>query len=148
PMYSRSFTEFWNRWHITLSYWMRDYIYLPLSRALLRRNPSIWNIPNLIFPPLATMVASALWHGNRSNMLVWGGLHAIYLLVGRLISLGGPAPPLHRRAAWRQVAGPCIVFPLGMLAFVWFRMPSPVAFAFWRQLFSGTVGYLPDLRIL
>jgi D-alanyl-lipoteichoic acid acyltransferase DltB (MBOAT superfamily) len=77
PFGAASFTEFWNRWHISLSHWLRDYIYLPLSRALLRRNPSLWNVPNLILPSMVTMLASGLWHGDGLHMLVWGGLHGV-----------------------------------------------------------------------
>jgi len=60
PFFSRNFFEMWTRWHITLSFWLRDYIYMPLSRALLRRNLSSRNTLNLIIPPMAAMLISGL----------------------------------------------------------------------------------------
>ena len=148
PLFARSFTEFWTRWHITLSQWTRDYIYLPLSRALLRRNPGLWNVPNLILPPMITMLVSGLWHGARADMLLWGGAHGVFLTVERVLSLWRPAPPIHRRPIWRQVAGAVMVYVLATSAFSWFRMPSGAAFEFWRLVFRGEFGGAPDPRIL
>lgn len=75
PFFSTSFLDFWNRWHISLSNWLRDYIYLPVSRALLRRNPSGRYLPNLIIPPLVTMIVSGLWHGAALHFILWGLLN-------------------------------------------------------------------------
>jgi len=63
PFFSRNFTELWTRWHITLSSWLRDYIYFPLSRALVRRNPNATHFVTLFVPPMVTMLVSGLWHG-------------------------------------------------------------------------------------
>ncbi|MDH5507863.1 MAG: hypothetical protein OEZ02_11645, partial [Anaerolineae bacterium] len=60
PFFSQDFSDFWTRWHISLSQWLRDYVYMPVSRSLLRRNPSRTNKANLFVPPLATMLASGL----------------------------------------------------------------------------------------
>lgn len=146
PFFATSFTDFWNRWHITLSLWLRDYIYLPLSRRLLRRNPSLWNVPNLILPPLATMLISGFWHGGSAHMLVWGGLHGVLLIVERLLTLLA-----RRRAApslARQVATATLVAAVGTGVFVFFRMDMPVAVAFWRRLLSCAPGTWPDARWL
>lgn len=70
PYFSTSIKEFWTRWHISLSGWMRDYIYIPLGgnrRGNIRRNI------NLIF----TFLISGLWHGAAWNYVIWGGLHGI-----------------------------------------------------------------------
>jgi len=146
PFFATSFTDFWNRWHITLSLWLRDYVYLPLSRRLLRRNPSLWNVPNLILPPLLTMLVSGFWHGGSAHMLVWGGLHGVLLIVERLLTLLS-----RRRAASsiaRQVATATLVAAVGTGVFVFFRMDMPVAVAFWRRLLSGAPGPWPDARWL
>src|SRR5690606_16745294 len=73
PYFARSFAEFWHSWHITLSTWLRDYIYLPLSRSLLRRRRQRTHWINVTVPPLATMLVSGLWHGFSGHLLLWGG---------------------------------------------------------------------------
>src|SRR6185369_6319879 len=93
PFFARSFTEFWNRWHVTLSTWVRDYVYLPLSRALLRRRRSLRNVPNLIVPPMAAMIASGVWHGAGLGFVLWGALHGMYLVGERLLALARTATP-------------------------------------------------------
>jgi D-alanyl-lipoteichoic acid acyltransferase DltB (MBOAT superfamily) len=136
PYFARSFTEFWNRWHMTLSYWLRDYVYFPLSRMLLRRNLSRRNLPNLIVPPLVTMLASGLWHGFSMHMLLWGGLHGLYQIVERLPSLWRPAVPPQKRPRWRQVTAALIIFTFVILAWVPFRWELPATFEFWRGLLN------------
>ena len=136
PYFARTFTEFWNRWHITLSHWLRDYIYFPLSRMLLRRNLSRRNLPNLILPPLVTMLASGLWHGFNWHMLLWGGLHGIYQIIERVPSLWRPTVPPQRQPRWRQVGFVVLIFAFVILAWVPFRWELPVAFEFWRSLFN------------
>jgi|WetSurMetagenome_2_1015567.scaffolds.fasta_scaffold04769_7 alginate O-acetyltransferase complex protein AlgI len=85
PYYSKSIKEFWSRWHITLSIWLRDYIFLPLAYTLTRRlknKPFIgikaesWSYFIGIW---VTMLFCGLWHGANWTFLVWGGLHAFFL---------------------------------------------------------------------
>jgi D-alanyl-lipoteichoic acid acyltransferase DltB (MBOAT superfamily) len=134
PYFARSFTEFWNQWHITLSHWLRDYIYYPLSRRFLRRNPSRKNLPNLIIPPIATMLVSGLWHGTSLNMLVWGGMHGIYQVAERIPTLWRPAVPPQKQPAWKQALRTALVVALAMVAWVPFRMKMPVAITYWQGL--------------
>lgn len=77
PFFSTSYINFWNRWHISLSNWLRDYIYLPVSRFMLRRNPSGKYIPNLIVPPIITMLISGFWHGFAPNFILWGFVNGV-----------------------------------------------------------------------
>jgi alginate O-acetyltransferase complex protein AlgI len=79
PYFSESISEFWARWHISLSQWLRDYIFYPLRRTLLRRNRST-DVLSLVLPPMVTMLASGLWHGANWTFVVWGGLHGLYLI--------------------------------------------------------------------
>jgi alginate O-acetyltransferase complex protein AlgI len=148
PFFARSFAEFWNRWHISLSHWVRDYVYLPLSRALLRRDPRMRNGANLVLPPLLAMLASALWHGAGLHMLLWGALHGVFLIGERLLALGRPLATRRRDPAWRQVASACAVFGLGTWAFAAFRMETGVALAYWRDILRGTAGAWPDPRLV
>jgi D-alanyl-lipoteichoic acid acyltransferase DltB (MBOAT superfamily) len=136
PYFARNFSEFWNRWHITLSHWLRDYIYFPTLRSLLRRNRDRRAIPNIIIPPLATMLVSGLWHGFSLHMIVWGGLHGVYQIGERLLSLKGPVIPPDRRPLWRQAFAMGVVFVLTMFAWVPFRVEMPVAIELWQGLLS------------
>jgi len=146
PFFARSFTEFWNRWHITFSHWLRDYIYIPLSRALLRRNPRLWNVPNLLLPPLVTMLACGLWHGGSGHMLLWGGLHGAYLIGERVIGLSMRRAPL--RSHLLILAATLFVFAVGTWTLVAFRMELSVAVPYWHGLLRGTMGPWPDIRML
>jgi len=148
PFFARSFTEFWNRWHVSLSHWVRDYVYLPLSRALLRRDPRMRNVANLVLPPLLAMLASAVWHGIGLHMLLWGALHGAYLVGERLIVLGRPVAVRRRDPRWRQVASAGVVFTLGTWAFAAFRMEIDVALAYWAGILAGSAGAWPDPRLL
>lgn len=77
PYFSRSIGEFWRRWHISLSSFLRDYIYIPLGGS---RN----GVPVLIFATMVTFILSGAWHGATDGFLLWGALNGIYLLMGRL----------------------------------------------------------------
>lgn len=136
PYFSRNFGEFWNRWHITLSQWLRDFVYFPTLRTLLQRNRSRASIVNVAVPPLTTMLISGLWHGFSINMLVWGGLHGVYQVGERLLSLRGPVVPSDQQARWRQTLAMGVVFLLVMWAWVPFRVEMPVALQFWQTLLS------------
>lgn len=80
PYLSRNITEFWRRWHISLSSWLRDYLYIPLGGN--RKGVSRTYI-NL----MVTMLLGGLWHGASWNFVIWGGLHGVYLAAHKL-SLG------------------------------------------------------------
>jgi alginate O-acetyltransferase complex protein AlgI len=136
PYFARSFGEFWNRWHMTLSHWLRDYIYFPILRARLKRNRSRTYPLNVILPPLTTMLVSGLWHGFSLHMLVWGALHGIYQVGEYALSLRGPVVPPDQRPRWRQVLSMAVVFLLVMWAWVPFRLEMPVAVQFWGQLLN------------
>lgn len=136
PYFSRNFTEFWNRWHITLSEWLRDYIYFPVSRMLSRRNPGRRILMNLVFPPMLTMLVSGLWHGFGMHMLLWGALHGSYLIFERIPSLWRPGMPPQNQPLWRQLLAMGTVFLLVILAWVPFRWELPVALDFWGALFN------------
>ena len=134
PYFSRNFTEFWKRWHITLSEWLRDYIYFPISRVLRRGNPTFQKVANLVLPPMLTMLVSGLWHGLGLHMLVWGGLHGLYQIAERIPALWRPAVPPQNQPIWRQWLGMGVVFTFVILAWVPFRWELPAAFDLWGAL--------------
>lgn len=76
PYFSRNITEFWRRWHISLSSWLRDYLYIPLGG---NRKGNIRTYLNL----MVTMLLGGLWHGAGWNFVIWGGLHGAYLAIHR-----------------------------------------------------------------
>lgn len=78
PYMSRSPREFWQRWHITLSRWLRDYLYISLGG---NRHGLVRNLANLMI----TMLLGGLWHGAAWTFVVWGGLHGTYLVMHRLL---------------------------------------------------------------
>ena len=148
PFVAHSFTELWNRWHITFSHWLRDYVYLPLSRHLLRRNLSRRNKANLFLPPIVTMLVCGLWHGASAHMLLWGGMHGAYLVLERIGLLRWPPVPGAVLPLWRRAGGIVLVFGLSCWALVALRLPVAQALLFWRQLATGPIGSLPEARLL
>ena len=145
PYQARNFTEFWNRWHITLSNWLRDYIFYPLAWSLRRRIPEQNHVLNIVLPPMITMLVSGMWHGLAWNMLVWGGLHGLFLILERLPSLNKPAIPLNKRPLRQQRLGVFLTFTMATLAWVPFRMELPVALQYWYGLLKWT---MPDFKAL
>ena len=77
PYFSKNIKEFWRRWHISLSSWLRDYIYIPLGGS---RCSLIKKYRNIII----TFLASGLWHGANWTFVLWGGLHGLYQVIGDL----------------------------------------------------------------
>jgi alginate O-acetyltransferase complex protein AlgI len=105
--------DFWRRWHLSLSTWLRDYLYIPLggSRGTAARTG---------LALAATMLLGGLWHGASWNFVVWGGLHGLYLVVERALQrrLGGRA--WVRAPLVRLLLG-ALTFALVCLAWVFFR---------------------------
>ncbi|UOM36772.1 MBOAT family protein [Acuticoccus sp. I52.16.1] len=79
PYIARNPSDFWRRWHISLSTWLRDYLYIPLGGS--RRGPG-----RTTFNLMATMVLGGLWHGARYNFILWGAYHGAILVAHRVIS--------------------------------------------------------------
>jgi alginate O-acetyltransferase complex protein AlgI len=75
PYCASSIVDFWRRWHVTLSQWFRDYIYVPMGGG---RTPKWWFNVMLVF------IVSGIWHGAGWNFVVWGALHGAFLIVNRL----------------------------------------------------------------
>ena len=138
PYFARSFSEFWNRWHITLSHWLRDYIYFPVNRFLSRSTSRHNNVFYLAAPPMLTMLVSGLWHGLNWHMLFWGGLHGLYLLIERLVSFGKPAIHPDQKPVWWQLLSNITVVVLIIFAWTPFRMEMPLVMEYWLSLFNAS----------
>lgn len=148
PYFSRNFTEFWKRWHITLSEWLRDYIYFPVSRGLRRTHPAFQRVTNLVVPPMMTMLVSGMWHGLSMHMLVWGGMHGLYQIVERLPSLWRTPVPPQNQPFWRQLLGMGSVFVFVVLAWVPFRWELPAALDLWGALLNWSEMAIRHRRLL
>ena len=83
PYFSQSVTEFWRRWHISLSTWFRDYVFIPLGG-------SRCSTPRIYFNLMVTFVLSGLWHGADSKFIVWGGINGAALVMEKLLMVQRP----------------------------------------------------------
>lgn len=115
PYLSRSVTEFWRRWHISLSTWFRDYVYLPLGGA--RVSTPRWAVNAMI-----TFLLSGLWHGANWTFVLWGGLNGLYLIAERL--LPGARPDPSREASARDLPRIAFTFALICASWIFFRSPT------------------------
>lgn len=79
PYLSHSIKEFWSRWHISLSTWFRDYVYIPIGGNRVSKLRNYFNL-------MVTFLLSGLWHGASWNFVIWGGLHGVYQMGGGIIS--------------------------------------------------------------
>ncbi len=107
PYLARNITEFWRQWHISLSNWLRDYLYIPLGG---NRRGSTLTVVNLMI----TMLLGGLWHGASWNFVVWGGLHGLYLVVHRLVRAGHVAT---HQPTWGDI--PAIGLTFGVVSITW-----------------------------
>jgi alginate O-acetyltransferase complex protein AlgI len=136
PYVSQSITEFWRRWHITLSFWFRDYVFLPLAYATSRKLPKEKYLglrADKVIYLIATTVTFLLcgfWHGAAWTFIVWGAYMGIFLIADRLFLLK------YLKKAGR-IASIGITFMLIMFGWIIFRSASlPDAWSFIRQMFE------------
>jgi D-alanyl-lipoteichoic acid acyltransferase DltB (MBOAT superfamily) len=119
PFLAENINEFWNRWHITFTGWLREYIFFPLRRSLLRSRSSSKQFLALFIPPLATMLASGLWHGFQSTYLVWGLYHGLLLYANTAYTKKKNSSSTH--SPW---FGRIFTFALVTFGFLFFRSAS------------------------
>ncbi|MFD2203188.1 MBOAT family O-acyltransferase [Shivajiella indica] len=145
PNFSRDIAEFWRRWHISLSTWFRDYVYIPLGGSRVSRGLAIRNI-FIIF------LVSGFWHGANWTFIVWGGLNAIYFLPLYLskknrinTDLVAENTMLPSLKEFTQIL---ITFLLTTLTWVFFRSPD-VSFAidYLFGLFSIDLFSMPQMNM-
>ena len=115
PYKATSIIEFWRRWHITLSRFLRDYLYIPLGGNRLGESRRYQNL-------LVTMLLGGLWHGAAWNFVIWGGLHGIYLCINHLWRAwrGDGARPL-APALPARILSWAVTFFAVVVAWVFFR---------------------------
>ena len=116
PYKATSIIDFWRRWHMTLSQFLRDYLYIPLGG---NRHGSVLRYTNLMI----TMLLGGLWHGAAWTFVIWGALHGLYLCINHAwINYGPPIPARLQRPA--GVAAFILTFLAVVVAWVFFRADS------------------------
>jgi D-alanyl-lipoteichoic acid acyltransferase DltB (MBOAT superfamily) len=133
PYFARNVSDFWRRWHISLSTWLRDYLYVPLGG---NRRGELRTYANLMI----TMLLGGLWHGASWNFLIWGGLHGLYLCVHRKLrgALSALSGALRGLSPLLTAAGVLATFCLVCFTWLFFRSTS----------FDLTLAYLRGLSAL
>lgn len=111
PYFSKNIKEFWRRWHISLSSWLRDYIYIPLGGSRCSLIKKYRNI-------MITFLASGLWHGANWTFVLWGGLHGLYQVIG---DLKNKIIPIKRDFFVFNIFRVIICFVLVAFAWIFFR---------------------------
>jgi alginate O-acetyltransferase complex protein AlgI len=107
PYLSSTVTEFWSRWHISLSTWFRDYLYIPLGGNRAKEKWKVYRNLAIVF------TVSGLWHGANWTYIVWGSLHAVYVVVERYLG-----ESYKKVNVWVRYV---ITFLLVLLAWIFFR---------------------------
>ncbi len=143
PYFSRDIAEFWRRWHISLSSWFKDYIYIPMggSRGSLKRK--LLNI-------FVIFIISGFWHGANWTFIVWGALNALYFLPlfilkknrinTNIIAQGNYLPSI------KETIQMIITFSLSVFAWIFFRAENIThAFNYIKKIFSHSLFIFPDL---
>jgi len=113
PYGAVGFSDFWKRWHISLSTWLRDYLYIPLGGNRKGRARTYFNLA-------LTMLLGGLWHGASWTFVIWGGLHGIFLMAERFLKEKTGAWQLWRNVFVRIFLG-ALTYTLVTIAWVFFR---------------------------
>lgn len=143
PYFSRDVAEFWRRWHISLSTWFRDYLYIPLGGSRKGKTKAVRNT-------FITFLISGFWHGASWKYLAWGGLHAIYFLPLLLLNKNrqhiGVAATGKVLPSFKELAGILITFLLVVLAWIFFRANSvQQALDIFTEIFSASFLGMPEV---
>ncbi len=138
PYLSTSISEFWRRWHISLSTWFRDYVYIPLGGN--RVNKTRWYLNLLI-----VFTVSGIWHGANWTFVIWGALHGLYLVIENV--LYDKVPTLKNTTSSVSIfIKRTIVFFLACLAWVFFRARNASdAYYLIKNAFVGIPQQIKDI---
>ncbi len=113
PYLATSITDFWRRWHVSLTRWLTQQVYIPLGGSRCSKARTYWNI-------FVTFLVSGVWHGANWTFIIWGCLHGVFQIVEK--AFGGQKYEGHNWAV--KSIRICVTFMLVNFAWVFFRMPS------------------------
>lgn len=144
PYFSRDIAEFWRRWHISLSTWFRDYVYIPLGGSRGSKWQQIRNV-FIIF------IVSGFWHGANWTFIVWGALNAIYflpLLLSQKNRVHTNVVAEHRLFPnFKELIGMLVTFLATVMAWIFFRAETvTAAIDYITKLFHSSIASLPTIR--
>jgi len=111
PYLAQNINDFWKRWHISLTTWFRDYVYIPLGGS---RGTTLFALRNV----MAIFLISGFWHGANWNFLVWGAIHGMMYIP---FFLNKPHQNLHQQTIWRRLPSIVLTFSVVCIAWIFFR---------------------------
>jgi alginate O-acetyltransferase complex protein AlgI len=146
PYFSRDIAEFWRRWHISLSSWFRDYLYIPLGGS---KGSIVRKILNI----LIIFLISGLWHGANWTFIIWGLLNALYIMPSIILKTNRKHLDIVAKgkmfASFREIVQIVITFALTVFAWIFFRCTSVhQAIQFVNSIFSYSLFSIPDSKIV
>ena len=128
PYFAKTVTEFWRRWHISLTTWFRDYIYFSLGGNRVGKFRWALNI-------MIVFIVSGLWHGAAYTFLIWGALHGLIMIIERFL-YGDKLKHLADKLSIINILRMCLTFVLVTFVWIFFRLPSlPDAIAVITKIF-------------
>lgn len=147
PYFSKSMVQFWNNWHISLSTWLRDYLFLPIAYAVMRpiKTATLYRVKaetwGYVIGMFITMFLGGLWHGPAWTFVIWGALHGVYLGMSyttkKLRKKAVKKIKLNKLPGLRYFIGVFITFNLVSFAWIFFRAES----------FEKAVNYIKSIRL-
>ena len=142
PYFSRDIAEFWRRWHISLSTWFRDYLYIPLGGS---RGGTLSKIRNTFI----IFIVSGFWHGANWTFIIWGALNALYFLPLLLLNKNRVNTNVAAQGrifpSFNEIFKISITFCLTVLAWVFFRAENiNHAISYLSGIFSKSIFEMPD----
>lgn len=123
PYFSHSIREFWSRWHISLSTWFRDYVYIPMGGNRVGKFRHCFNL-------MVTFLISGLWHGASINYIIWGGIHGIYQIIETV---------LFRKKQWKKgiLGFFSLILTFAAVCFAWVFFRANTLEDAWRIISLG-----------
>lgn len=129
PYFSTSVTDFWRRWHISLSRWLKDYVYIPAGGSRRGKFRTYVNI-------MTTFFVSGLWHGASWTFIAWGAMHGFVQCVEKFLKIN-----LLKPSGWKKVAHIIVTFLIVNFAWIFFKLPTfGDAWRFICRIFSFAPG--------
>ena len=135
PYFAVSVTDFWHRWHISLSTWLKDYVYIPLGGSRCSKFRNYWNI-------FVTFLVSGIWHGANWTFIVWGCLHGVCQIVEKMLN-----QQKCNYGLFGKTIKIFITFLIVNFAWIFFRMPTLTdACGVIAQIFDPTLPMIVEIK--
>lgn len=144
PYFSKSISEFWKRWHISLSSWFRDYLYIPLGGNRVNNFRQILNV-------LIVFIVSGFWHGANWTFMIWGFVNGVFVVLDNFFnhSVKEPKTEINVKNSTSFINVLQILFTFTIVSLIWIIFRSDnifFAFKYFKNLFSSTLFSMPEIR--